>query len=482
MKSMFLIALMLIAGRAAALEGSLVMRSPGQGGSSLYAVVSPGTGNITLYALEGDNTTRYGSGNFLADLEVLENTPAAIRNETVYSWLRVGHDNCKPTMGDLLAALPSKPTPKEEAAGLKSLQARAVEAEDAFWADLKPYDGVVRGAMGAQYLLLCVPIKHALLAYDCQDRNKGPQLVSWRNYGVELMIPQVFDSNPTPQDLLNRLPAEIKDEQKKTIEEQMESMKEAGGAVQLEPSDPWIASGSGDRWVLVDPPNKHICTYEYQGKGWTLKSSRNLEVDQLIPTSMNSGPNEQQAFNEFVKTRQKLLTAAGIIPDVAYFKALVEQKQVASPKTSDIQASITGDDLMLDFVKLRKIFAYRINGANNQLQFVSMRDYTLDVGFSLQDVEFRSEANAVNAWAQAKKHLGKNETQLAWKSVLFAFKTDPLIYKVVEKDAGAKPLKKLPEWQATLDETIKAAEEKTKKLEERRKAAEEERARKKNAK
>lgn len=480
MKPMFLTILMLLTGWAAALENSLVMRSPGQGGSGLYAVVSPSTGNMTLYAIEGTTTTRYGSGNFLADLANLEGLPGGKQGEITYSALRIGHPEFVPTPAELLSsvAFPEKPSAKEKEAGLKGLRWRAIEAEDAFWADVKPYDGVVRGAMGSQYLLLCVPIKHALLCYDCQDRNKGPVLISFRNYGVDLMIPQTFASEPAPQAILAALPADIKAEQKTAIEEQLKALEEGGGALKLEPSDPWIASGSGDRWVLVDPPNKHIVTYEYLGKKWAVKSSRNIEVEHLIPTSFRSAPNEQDQFNEYIRSRKKQIETAGIIPDIAYFKALVDQKQVASSKTSDIQASMVGDDLMLDFVKQRKIFAYRLNGANNGLELLSMRDYTLDVGLALQDVEFRAAVDAQNAWALAKKFLAKHDDGSAWLSVKYAISLDPSIYKVIEKDNGAKPLKKLPDWQPTLDDAIKRAQEQEKKLEERRKAAEEERKRK----
>jgi len=480
MKPMFLTILMLLTGWAAALENSLVMRSPGQGGSGLYAVVSPSTGNVTLYAIEGTTTTRYGSGNFLADLANLEGLPGGKQGEITYSALRIGHPDFVPTPADLLSsvAFPEKPSAKEKEAGLKGLRWRAIEAEDAFWADVKPYDGVVRGAMGSQYLLLCVPIKHALLCYDTQDRNKGPVLVSFRNYGVDLMIPQTFASDPAPQAILAALPADIKDEQKKAIEEQLTALAGGGGALKLEPSDPWIASGSGDRWVLVDPPNKHIVTYEYLGKKWAVKSSRNIAVEHLIPTSFRSAPNEQEQFNEYIRSRKKQIESVGIIPDIAYFKALVDQKQVASTKTSDIQASMVGDDLVLDFIKLRKIFAYRLNGANNGLELLSMRDYTLDVGLALQDVEFRAAVDAINAWNLAKKFLAKKDDDSAWLAVKYALSLDPSIYKVIEKDNGSKSLKKLPDWQATLDDAIKRAQEQEKNLEERRKAAEDERKRK----
>jgi hypothetical protein len=475
MKNLFLALLLMLAAGASALENSMVMRSPGAGGSGIYAVVNPGTGNMTLYVIEGTNTTRYGSGNFIADLTNLEGLPGAKQGEIVYSALRLSHPGFKPTPAELLVspAFPDKPSKKETEAGLKALRWRATEAEDAFWADVKPYDGVVRGAMGSQYLLLCIPVKHALLCYDCQDRVKGPVLVSYRNYGVDLMIAQTKDSDPAPQAILAALPADIKAEQKKAIEEQMAALAEGGGAVKLEPSDPWIASGSGDRWVLVDPPNKHICTYEYLGKTWALKSSRNIQVDQLIPTSFRSNPSEQDEFVEYLKSRKKQLDAAGIIPDLPYFKALVDQKQVASAKTSDIQSSIVGDDLMLDFTKMRKIFAYRLTGANNGLELLSMRDYTLDVGLALQDVEFRADVDAINAWNLAKKFLTGHDNSSAWLSIQYCFKLDPCMHKIVEKDNAVKPLKKQADWQSVLDDAIKRCQEKEKQLEERRKAAEE---------
>ena len=148
MKPLFLSLLMLLTGWAAALENSMVMRSPGSGGSGIYAVVNPGTGNMTLYVIEGTNTTRYGSANFLADLTNLEGLPGAKQGELVYSALRLSHPAFKPTPAELLVsvAFPDKPSAKEQAAGLKGLRWRATEAEDAFWADVKPYDGVVRGA------------------------------------------------------------------------------------------------------------------------------------------------------------------------------------------------------------------------------------------------------------------------------------------------------------------------------------------------
>ncbi len=462
-----------------ALETPLVLKSGGQGGN--YAVIEPGTGNVTLYAVEGNTLTKNGSANYLADLSFLEQRPYDERGGIVYSTLRVGDKNCKPTMGDFLAspAFPSKPTAREQAAGLKSYQARAIEAENEFWAKDHVFDGIVRGAYSATVLFLCVPCKHAILLYDCQDRNKGPVLVGWRNYGVELMIPQVFASTPIPSEILAKLPVEVKDDQKKALEEAMKALAEGGGAIQLQPSDPWVSAGGGDRFVMVDAPNKHIMTYEYKGKGWEVKSVRNLEVDMMIPTALNSAPDEQRNFSDYIQSRKAQLAAYGIIPDLPYFKALVGQKQVDSGKVSDVQATGNADDIVIDYVKLHKLYVYRLLGANNSLELVSMRDYTLDVGLALQDVEFRADVDAANAWNDAKGSFQKHDNKVGLLSVMLALKRNPCLYKTIEKDPVHKDLKKLPEWQPLLDEAIKACEAKTKEMEERKKRAEDERNKKK---
>ena len=466
---------------ALALETSMVLHS-GTQGPGVYAVVEPGLGNVTLYSVEGNNLTKHSSVNFLADVTNLANRPRTERAGVIYSTLRLGDDSGKPTMADLLFQFPDKPTAKEQANGVKAYRARATEAEDAFWAKEHAYDGVVRGAMGNSCLFLCIPSMHALLLYNCGDRAKGPQLVGFRNYGVDLMVPQVYKSSPTPQEILGQLPADIKEEQKTALEEALKALG-GGGAMDLQPSDPWVASGGGDRFVLVDPPNKHMATYEYKGKGWELASVRNLEVDMLIPTSYKSAPDEQGTFVQWAQSRKEEIKAFGIIPDLAYFKALVGQKQVESGKVSDLQASMAADDLVLDYVKAHKLFVYRLNGANNGLELVSMRDYTIDVGLALQDLEFRSAVDARNVWTvDAKAALGGRNPKLAILSVLYALKLDPCLYKEIEKDPRAKDLKALPEWQPAIEAAMKGCEAKMKDLEERRKKAEEERAKKKATK
>jgi hypothetical protein len=482
MKAIVVVCLALVASWASALETSMVLRQGGSGQGGLYVVVEPGIGTITIYSVDGNTLVKYGSGNFIEDLNFYDQLILRETEGVPYSALRAGSANCKPTVEELFAKFPNVPTAKETAAGLKSYQSRARQAEDEFWKKDHPYDGVVRGAIGATSLLLCIPCKRALLVYDLQKRDLGPQLACYRNFAAELYVPQVLASSPTPQEILTQLPADVKKEQKEALDEQLKALAESGGALELKPSDPWVAAGSGDRFVVVDPPNNHLMSYEYSGKGWVVQSSRNMQVDLLIPTLYKSTPDEQRELDEFVKTRKKKIDEFGIIPDLPYFKALVGQKQVASGKVSDLQANITADDLTLDFIKTHKMFVYKLQGANNGLELASMRDYTLDVGLQLQDAEFNHQTLAFQAWTQAKNFLAAHQPTSAMLSLKLALSLYPGIYKDIEKDPRAKDLKKDPEWQGAMDAAMKAWEDELKAREDRKKKAQEERDRKKPAK
>jgi hypothetical protein len=455
-----------------ALETSMVLRQGGSNGQAgVYVVVEPGIGTITLYSVEGTNLIKHGSGNFIQDMDFYSQFVIGERGDSVYTALRTGSANCKPSVDELLAMLPSKPTVAETAAGLKSYQERARQAEDAFWKGDHPYDGVVRGALGATSLMLCIPCKRAILVYDIQKQELGPQLAAWRNFAAELYVPQVLASSPTPTELLAQLPAEIKAEQKKAIEDSLNALAQAGGALALKDSDPWVGVGTGDRYVIIDPPNQHLMTYEYTGKGLRTASSRSMQVDLLIPTSMHSDPSEAAELREFANTRKKQLAEAKIIPDIFYFKALVTQKQVVSTKTSDLQANVTNDDLVIDFLKLHKLFTYKLQGAGNGLELAAMRDYTLDVGLQLQDGEFADISNSRAAFAQAKTLLGNHSPTQGFKMFKLALSLYPCLYKEIEKEPTLKELKKDAEYQPTWDAAIKGCEALMKDRADRNKAA-----------
>jgi hypothetical protein len=369
----------------------------------------------------------------------------------------------------MLALLPAKPTADEEKNNLKPYQTRARLAEDEFWSKDHPYDGVVRGAMASTTIMLVIPAKHALLLYDVSNQDKGPQLTSFRNYGAELYVPTGLTTTPSPQDIKSKLPSDIQGEYEKATK----AMIEKGGALQLKPSDPWVAAGAGERYAIVDPANNRIMSYEWTGKLLQVQSVRNTELDLLIPTALNSTPNEEDALKKYVQSRKARLKEIRIELDPASIKALVSQRAVANAKASTFQASISADDVVLDYTDLHKLFVYRLQGANNQLELVAMRDYTLDVGLELQDAEFRNQDYAREIFEDMKAHVAGHNLELAMLAMKFTLKLNPFLYKEIEKSPSSKELKKHPDWQATLDAAMKAAEKIEADREERRKKSEE---------
>ncbi len=476
MKTTALAILLAVVGALTALPGletSMVLRQGSSNGQAgVYVVVEPGIGTITEYSVEGTNLIKHGSANFIQDLDFYSQYVVGERGESVFTALRTGSGNCMPSVDELLAMLPKTPTAAETAAGLKSYQERAREAEDAFWKGDHPYDGIVRGALGATSLMLVIPCKRALLVYDIQKQDQLT-LVAWRNFAAELYVPQVLASNPTPTELLAQLPADIKAEQKKALEESLKALAESGGALTLKPSDPWVGVGTADRYVIIDPPNQHLMTYEYTGKGLRTASSRSMQVDLLIPTLMHSDPSEAAELKEYANSRKKQLAEAKIIPDIFYFKALVGQKQVPSTKTSDLQANVTNDDLVIDFLKLHKLFTYKLQGAGNGLELAAMRDYTLDVGLQLQDGEFKDAARSVDSFNQAKALLGNHQPSSAFRMFKLALTLYPCLYKEVEKEPSLKELKKDADFQPTWDAAIKDCEKLMKERADRNMAAQE---------
>ena len=485
MRTLFITILLAAFAWATATETPMILR-PGNGGSggnsTFYAEVDASLGTISMYTVEGNQLTRQGSTNFLIDLDILEGRPYDDRNGEVFSTLRVGSGNWDiPTEQLLVKALPDKPTAKEAAAGLKPLRDRVLQAETEFWAKDHAYDGVVRAAMGQTSIMICVPAKHVLLFYEIVDRTKAPQLAGWRNYGADLYVPQSYQSSPLPQAILSALPADIRKDQKDAIDAAFKAQAEGGGAAALQTSDPWVSAGTLDRYVLIDEANKHIVSYEFSGKKLMMKSARNLDVDLLIPTLYKSAPDENTEFNQYLQTNAKLLAAARIVLDLPAIKALVASKKVASSKVSSLQATAVSDEIVVKFVDLHKIFIYHLQGQNNGLEMVSMRDNTVDVGLALQDTELRKPDFAAVILGDARRQLGQHFPKLAMRSVIFALKIYPCAYKDVEKGPLAKDLKKEPEWQPTLDAAMKACEAEMKAREERAKAAQAERDKKKAA-
>jgi hypothetical protein len=471
---------------ASALETPLVITQPG--GSGLTAIVDPASGVITLYQVEGNQLTRYGSGsaNFLSDLSQYESLIIDEEDGKPVSALQRGSGSTRPTAQELLAALPKTQSAAEREAESLPYQDRARNAEKRFWAEKHDYDGVVRGALGNRALLLAVPSKHVLLAYEIS--NNMLQLRAYRNYGVELYIPQVLGSTPSPAEIWQGLPDEITEERRKELEKQAEKM---GAAASKElsplPSDVWVAASNGqpDYFAVVDFANKHIMSYQFSTRTFDLKSVRNMEIDLLIPGSWNSVPSAQQTYDAFMRdpARKRFLEAFGFEPDPASLKAMSGARQQRSNTVSTVQATIQNDDIIIDWTDKHKVYVYRLIGSGNNLELVSMRDYTLDVGMALFDDEMRSQANAKELFEQAVALTKRNSAVLAMLNLKSALKLNPLLHTEAEKNNSlVMSLGKLPDWKETIEVAAANAKKKKDEIEERKKAAADERERKKKGK
>jgi hypothetical protein len=459
---------------ALALETPLVMEAQGEAG--LTAVVEPAAGTMTIYSVEGQTLTRYGSANFVSDMQQLRGLYRAQQEKNLFSALRIGSTNFKPAAADFLNAFPNKPTDLEKANNLESLQARAWKAEHEFWALPKPYDGVVRGAFGRGAVMLVIPCVHAVMFYECTDRTR-PTLKAWRNYGPELMVPQAWESTPLPENLVKMLPEDIQQQFTKSLAERLKNAGQKGGALTLAESDPWVCATSNDRFLMVDANNKHVVTYEWGGGNAKLVGSRNMEVDMMIPTGASTQPSATRAFADFGIRYKNLLVEYQFpldMDNLIAFVQVVTAKRTNTAKVSPLQAISTAGDVILNFVDQRKLFVYRVMGQGNKLEFVAMRDYTIDVGLSLLADRLMANKRGHDALQEVISQV-KNE-EIAFLTLKYALSEAPALVEKVENDSKLKPLHKNIDWQATIDDAKKRAAEEVAERNERIKKVEEMRA------
>lgn len=461
----------------AATETPLVMN-----GGGVTAVIEPGVGIITLYAVEGQQLTRYGSTNFLTDLYRYRDMPIGEVEKNTISALRAGCPNFTPTPSDILGILPAKPTAEEKAAGLECYKNRALLAENEFWKALPEYDGVVRAAMGSNVIMLVIPSLHSLLVYELQDRNRGPQLVSWRNVGPDLLIPSGLDSSPALQTLLDAiiqaLPPERQVEMRKILNERFKKAAEKEGALTLQTPDMWMCfcSGNPGRFVLLDTANMRLVTYEWNGGKVKMVGARNMDIDLMVPTAFSSLPATTSAsLNEFTGKYKKLLQDQGFLPlNEEILTALVSQStKTNAAKINPVQASVSGGDVILDFIERRKMLVYRAMGIGNKLELVSVRDYTVDVGLALLADKLSAPTRGADAIANADGLLGKRQNDMAMRMLQYALKQWPALVAQIEKSSRYKDLKKHSEWDAMIDDGKKRAAEEETKRQERIKLAQE---------
>lgn len=456
-------ALLLIVVSAAALsalETPLVIQSS-QGGD-LAVVINPSVGTMTMYRIQDGKLNQRGSANFLSDLSVYEKMIYAEVDGQAISYLQTGSANNVPNnrgmIIDILGKI--KSSRAEAAAGVSPLSVRAQTAEKEFWGKDHPYDGVVRAALSVQYLMLVVPAKRTLMVYD--TANEELKLVAWRNYGTELYVPQVLTSTPLPSELMSRLPADMQEDRKKALIEQLDALTaKAEQGIEVKPSDVWIAAGRQERFVVFDAANLHVMSYEFTSKDLKLLSVRNTEVDMLMP-KFETSPDIQEVYARFKqdKARAAYLSALGVDDWVA-FQVYVETKQSANSggagKISPLQASvnINSGEITLDFTDQRKLVVYRFAGGDTQLQLRSLRDYTVDVGVAMVEAEIRDLKAAAQLYDNAKKL--KNPT-LQLLSIQSALKLNPLMYKDLEKDSRlVKVLSEQQSYAGIIEEATKAA-------------------------
>jgi len=464
MRSLPILGLLVTALIATATETPLVINALG---GNMYGVIDPGTGAVTIYEVDGQNLNRFGSTNFRTDLEELRDKPYQEREGVVYSYLRVGSTSFLPMPSQVLEKFPNKPTATETAAGLESYQRRAVKAEDAFWKKPAAYDGVVRGAFSRSVLMLAIPSLHAVMVYEVQDRNRGPQLKAYRNYGPDLMIPQVMGSVPLPQDILDRLPKDIRDERLAALTEQIKKAGEKAGELTLAASDPYVVATSTDRFLMIDPANKHIVTYEWNGGNIKFVGSRNTEIDLMIPTAFNSNPAPQAAFEQFAVRYRKELANYQFPLDVDNLTVLATQTAPVSEKINKLQHTANANgDVIFNYMDLRKLFVYRVMGNGNNLEMVSMRDYTVDVGLAILADKFNNLTRGTRALQETSALSGKGQNDTAMLSLRYALKVAPSLVAQVEKDSRLKVLQKHADWATLIAEAkTKAQEEETQRQE-----------------
>lgn len=483
--SRLLIAMLTVLSTAAvALETPLIVTAAN---SDRVATINPVLGTITQYRVAtGQNgpISRFGTGNFLADLTTLENHVVDGPADDVFHALRTGTMNVKPPpyifIEDVLGKIA---TPKTaQAAGLVPFNVRARNSEKEFWSKPHPYDGVVRAALGNSYLLVAVPASRTLLLYDMQNENANLVLLAATNIGPYLYHPTTSNSEPTVDGLLSKLPQDVQNERKDAIKKQMEAQLERPEQViDLKPSDLWVTGTNLDEFVVADLANLKIIALQYRGKDLFVNSIRNMEVDLMVPSAINSPPDIQGLYDNFRRDKTaKAFLDGEEIKDFIDFQVYVDSLQsgggnagaAGGAKASPIRVAVRNQDVVFDFTDRRKILAYQFGG-DTKVVLKSIRDYTLDAGIDLIAKEIQSRANGVEFLGLAKS---QRSPVLAMRLLQSSLRSNPLLYDAVQKD---KRLLKTVEGQPGFAELIEEAAKKVKAMDDARaariKAAEERR-------
>jgi hypothetical protein len=492
LRHVIVIALVLYAGAAAALETPLTLITA-QG--NRVVVIDPSFGSISLYEVSQSSTNRMSGlrqpqANFIAEIESRLKSFITEQNGLPIQTLRLGQET-RPSYADMFAkVLPQKPTVREANAGKKALCWRVRDSEDAFWKGELAYDGVVRAALSSsgQYLLLGIPSLHMLLLY--QVDGEAIRLVGLRNYGPELFMTGM-NTSPNPgqllQEVMQRMPKERESEARAAlgIEDEASPTTFAPPAVATEApptpkSDLWIGPGSRDTFLVIDTLN--TCAMLYQAQGLILAAQRDLRIDLKVPGlvggSLSSSPASEVLIKDFINQRKEYIVKYGLPTEREEILLLIGQrKPQGAPITFEALSDASSGLAMINFVD-RHVFLTLEHMGGTALNLAAARDYTLDIAITLLDQEIQDRERAKALLASVAKLASSSMHKAAMLTLRQVLSLDPTLHKEAEtklKNAFKKDADQQAQFLALLDEAAKKTEALAKQAEERKKALEERR-------
>ncbi len=476
--SLFLVIHALTLGQALALETPLILPQQGtNGGTGTWmAVVNPSLGTMYLYQSNGEqikkSSTVYFADKLFRLAHVSHPSVHGGQNEDgqmqYYSYLRVG-DKTKPAYGEWLTGKKYLGASKK---GQTALTQQAINTENEFWdADAIPeYDGVVRGAFAKNSLMLCIPSMRTLLLYTL--KNGTLELASYRNFGPDF-YPSTYNT-ASVKELAAKFPKEQKDAFIDMIEQRKQALVEDPDApLPMETMDPWIQSLENESYVIFDPANDRMLTYNIQNGHINLRSSRSTTVDFMVPSEIKSTPTAQQHYDAYLARCKKYKE----VPyDEVGLTALLSTHNSTAYKNTDentVQAVLKGGFIFLDMTARKRLLTYQVD--RNQIKVCSIRNYTAEAASSIHISQIRRKLQGLKDWGTfEKKHirgLKKADADRAFNWLELILTYNPSLYEEVEKErALVKLYSDDPRWKDVID-TARTAREAEIETEELRKEA-----------
>lgn len=167
-------------------------------------------------------------------------------------------------------------------------------------------------------------------------------------------------------------------------------------------------------------------------------------------------------MQQYHQANKRDLQAAGLESfitgnDALYNMRALVQTLATKPqggKSVGFQANAFDDKIVLDFTDQRKLVTYAL--ANDQIELVSVRDYTTDLAVSSLDDIIKKKYAARELLKSAEQNSRNHE--FALRTLKFALDLDPTLIAAVEKNTRlVNELKKEEEaWGPLLDDAHKA--------------------------